>query len=321
MPPPHIFTTSYLTHDAIASHLAAAGNYGYPGPLLLSPGRTIGLRLIPMERDLRFAWEEMAQQLLDEQAQKVREGLHATLIQWARQAGEGGDYTDNLPLQCLHPVGHWYEIPNLLRNGVLQSLLEERPQLRYLMVHNIDTTGADLDAALLGYHIEQGAALTTEVIARQLEDRGGGLARIDGRVRLVEGLALPDETIESRLSLLQQRHLLDRYRAAAGRIWAAASRPGQQGQGRGRRAESGRPHAILYHAEGREEAVGQRAGGYFPCGAVRKAVGRHDGAAGTGLPVRRGAEDARAAAQGTGAVGRLAARRLGGVCGGHVRMG
>jgi hypothetical protein len=198
--PPHIITTSYLTHDAIAAHLRATGEYGYPGPLRLSPGRTIGLRLVPMERDLRFAWEEMAQQLLDEQAQKVREGLHATLIQWARQAGEGNDYTDNLPMQCLHPVGHWYEIPNLLRNGVLTALWEERPQLRYLMVHNIDTTGADLDAALLGYHIEEGAALTTEVIARQLEDRGGGLARIDGRVRLVEGLALPDEAIESRLS-------------------------------------------------------------------------------------------------------------------------
>ena len=70
-----------------------------------------------MERDLRFAWEEMPQQMLDEQAQKVRESLHAALIDWAAQAGEGTDYTDNLPMQCLHPVGHWYEVPNLLRNG------------------------------------------------------------------------------------------------------------------------------------------------------------------------------------------------------------
>ena len=38
------------------------------------------------------------------------------------------------------------------------------------------------------------------MIARHLEDRGGGLARVDGRLRLVEGLALPDEEIESRLS-------------------------------------------------------------------------------------------------------------------------
>ena len=27
------------------------------------------------------------------------------------------------------------------------------------MVHNIDTTGADVDPALLGYHIEENAAL------------------------------------------------------------------------------------------------------------------------------------------------------------------
>ena len=153
-----------------------------------------------MERDLRFAWEEMAQQVLDEQAQKVRESLHATLMAWARQTGEGSNYTDNLPMQCLHPVGHWYEVPNLMRNGTLLRLLEERPRLRYLMVHNIDTAGAGLDAGLLGYHMEEGAAMTAEVIARQVEDRGGGLARIDGRVRLVEGLALPDEETETGLS-------------------------------------------------------------------------------------------------------------------------
>jgi hypothetical protein len=198
--PPHVFTTSYLTHDAIAAHLLACRNYGYPGPVLLSPGRSVGLRMIPMERDLRFAWEEMPQQLLDEQAQKVRESLHNTLIQWARQAGEGSDYTDNLPLQCLHPVGHWYEISNLLRNGTLLRLVDEYPRLNYLMVHNIDTAGADLDAALLGRHIEEGAGLTTEVIARQLEDRGGGLARVNGRLRLVEGMALPREEVESQLS-------------------------------------------------------------------------------------------------------------------------
>jgi hypothetical protein len=198
--PPHVITTSYLTHDAIEQYLRAEENYGYPGPLLLSPGKTIGLRLIPMERDLRFAWEETPQQLLDEQAQKVRESLHATLIAWARGAGEGGDYTDNLPWQCLHPVGHWYEVPNLLRNGVLARLLEERPRLRYLLVHNIDTAGVDLDAGLLGWHINSGAAMTAEVIQRHIEDRGGGLAAVDGRLRLVEGLALPTEEIESRLS-------------------------------------------------------------------------------------------------------------------------
>ena len=134
----------------------AERNYGYPGPLLLSPGRSIGLRFVPMERDLRFAWEELPQQMLDEQAQKVRDSLRATLIGWARQMGEGSSYTDNLPMQCLHPVGHWYEVPNMLRNGTLLRLLQERPRLKYLMVHNIDTIGADVDPGLLGYHIAEG---------------------------------------------------------------------------------------------------------------------------------------------------------------------
>jgi hypothetical protein len=69
-----------------------------------------------------------------------------------------------------------------------------------LMVHNIDTLGASLDPGLLGYHIDQGATLTTEVITRRIEDRGGGLARLNGQVRLIEGLALPREEIEFSLS-------------------------------------------------------------------------------------------------------------------------
>jgi hypothetical protein len=78
-------------------------------------------------------------------------------------------------------------------------LIENRPRLNYLMVHNIDTVGANADPAVLGYHIHSSAALTTEVIPRHLEDRGGGLARVDGQVRLIEGMALPSEELESRL--------------------------------------------------------------------------------------------------------------------------
>ena len=127
---PHVFTTSYLTHDAIESHLRARkGITAIRARCCSRRGAAIGLRLVPMERDLRFAWEEMPQQLLDEQAQKVRDSLHAALIGWARQTGEGSDYTDNLPLQCLHPVGHWYEVPNLLRNGVLASCCRSNPEL------------------------------------------------------------------------------------------------------------------------------------------------------------------------------------------------
>ncbi|MGJ8695610.1 MAG: UTP--glucose-1-phosphate uridylyltransferase [Verrucomicrobiaceae bacterium] len=199
-PIPHLFTTSYLTHGPTQHFLGHQENYNYPGPLLLSPGKSVGLRMVPTERDLRFAWEEMPQQTLDEQQQKMRKSGRSALIKWATSQGEASDYTDNLPLQCLHPVGHFFEVPNLLLNGTLATLLKERPQLQTLMLHNIDTLGADLDPGLLGHHLNSGSGLTFEVITRRLEDRGGGLARVNKRPRLLEGLALPREEDEFSLS-------------------------------------------------------------------------------------------------------------------------
>lgn len=196
---PHIFTTSYLTHAPIAETLNRTGNYGYEGNVILSEGRAIGLRMIPTARDLRFAWEEVAQQRLDEQKQKVRDSVRAALLDWAQTQGECTDYTNNLPSQCMHPIGHWYEFANLLRNGTLHQLLQKNPDLKYLFMHNIDTLGGNLDPTLLGHHIATDAALTFEVIPRWIDDQGGGLARVDGRVRLVEGLAIPNEEDEFKL--------------------------------------------------------------------------------------------------------------------------
>ena len=197
---PHVFTTSYLTHPPIERFLRETAGGALDRTVWLSPGRSIGLRLVPTVRDLHFAWEETAQQKLDEQQEKMRESVRAALTAWARSAGESSDYTDNLPGQCLHPVGHWFEIPNLLKNGVLARLLAARPGLRTLLVHNIDTLGATADPALLGWFRAADATLGWEVMARRVEDRGGGLARIDGRVRLIEGLALPREEDEFALT-------------------------------------------------------------------------------------------------------------------------
>lgn len=197
---PHVFTSGYLTNEPIVRHLKSKDHYGFGDNVLVSPGCSVGLRTIPMVRDLRFEWEEMPQQLLDEQQQKVRESLRSALIQWAQSAGEGEDYIDNLPLQCMHPVGHWYEFPNMLRNGTLRTLFEQQPNLNYLLLHNVDTLGANIDPMLAGLHIESGNCLSFEVISRRLDDRGGGLARVDGKVRLVEGLAMPREEDEFALS-------------------------------------------------------------------------------------------------------------------------
>ncbi len=197
---PHVFTTGYMTDQPIRQHLADHDNYGLGPAVRVSPSRAVGLRTIPMVRDLRFAWEEMPQQVLDEQQEKVRASLRAALINWAEQMGEGEDYTDNQPMQCLHPVGHWYEVPNMFRNGVFAAMLRDQPQLKYLLLHNIDVLGSSVDPGMLGAHIDGGHCLTFEVIGRRIADRGAGLARVDGHVRLVEGLALPREEDEFGLS-------------------------------------------------------------------------------------------------------------------------
>ena len=274
-----------------------------------------------MPRDLRFAWEEMPQQILDVQAQKVRESLYASLIGWAEAAGGGSDYTDNVPLQCLHPTGHWFEVPNMLRNGTLARLLVQRPQLKYLLLHNIDTLGADLDPGLLGRHIRSEACLSFEVIPRRIDDRGGGLARVNGRVRLVEGLAMPREDDEFKLSYYNSQT-----------TWISIERLlGVFGLSRGDLADESKVTTAVRRLsmklptyitlEGREEAVGARPGGHLPRGAIREAVERHDRPCRGGLPVRDCLAAAGAAAQGPRPVGRLAPRRLGGLCRSTVRVG
>lgn len=165
---PHVFTTSWMTHDPINAYIEAL-DYD---SVYVSKGSSIGLRMIPMVRDLRFLFEEQTKQKLDEQAQKVQESIRAALIGWAESNGEGSDYTLNIPKQCLCPVGHWYELPNLLLNGTLAQMLRDRPQLKTLMLHNIDTVGANVDATVLGCFLKSGSTLAYEVVPRCIEDMG-----------------------------------------------------------------------------------------------------------------------------------------------------
>lgn len=197
--PPHVFTTSFLTHAPLERLLEREGHYGFGGRLLLSQGSSIGLRLVPTARDLRFAWEQMPQQKLEERKEKVRDSGRKALLDWVADKGEASDYRDNVAPQCVHPVGHFYEIANLVINGTLRRLLEAQPSLQHFLVHNIDTLGADLEPRLFGRHLESQATFSFEVIERRLEDRGGGLARVGGRPRIVEGLALPRDDDEAKL--------------------------------------------------------------------------------------------------------------------------
>jgi UDP-N-acetylglucosamine pyrophosphorylase len=198
--PPHVFTTSYLTDTAITDYLERSGYFNYEGQIYLSKGRSIGRRVYPMERDLRFYWEEQMQQQMDDNVQKVQDDVHEALIKWTKSRGEGEDYAENRTFMRFNPPGHWHEIPNMLKNGVLAQMLKKNENLKYLFCHNIDTLGASVEPALLGMHIEKESCITFEVTPRRIEDAGGGLAKINGHIRLIEGLALPRDEDEYKLS-------------------------------------------------------------------------------------------------------------------------
>ena len=199
-PVPHVFTTSYLTHDAIVRYLKDFDYFGYRDHIYLSQGKSIGRRVYPMERDLHFYWEEQLQQRMEDNVQKVQDDLRSALIAWAKERGEGEDYRENRPILRFNPPGHWYEIPNLLKNGVLADLLNRYPEIKYLLCHNIDTLGVNIDPQLLGMHLAKKSCMTFEVTPRRIEDAGGGLAKVNGHIQLIEGLSMPKEDDEYNLS-------------------------------------------------------------------------------------------------------------------------
>ena len=198
--PLHVFSTSYLTHRVIEAALELEGFYGYREHVLLSPSRSIGLRLVPTTRDLLYTWHHQVHQQLELRKQKALDSSRKGLLDWVGASGEASDYLDNTAAQCVHPLGHWYEVANLLLNGTLLKLKQQNPGLKYLMLQNLDTLGANLDPAWLGQHIAANHELSFEVMQRRFEDKGGGLARVAGRLRLVEGLAFANDEDEAKLS-------------------------------------------------------------------------------------------------------------------------
>ena len=197
-PIPHVITTSWMMDAAISGYIESCDKSYREIPIYVSKGQTIGLRMIPTERDLKFLLSE--QPRLESNAEKVRESVHNSLINWAKSCGEGSEYRDNSPSQCLSPVGHWYEFSNLLLNGTLAKMLRDRPQLQTLMLHNIDKIGVDVNTNILGKFLESKSTLAYEVVPRRIDDMGGGLFRVNGKPLLVESLALPTDEDELKFS-------------------------------------------------------------------------------------------------------------------------
>ena len=90
-----------------------------------------------------------------------------------------------------HATGHGDLVDALREHGRLQRFIEAGG--RYVWIANLDNLGAGVDPAVLGWHLEQGAPVTVEVVEKVGTDRGGIPVRWDGRPVILEEFRLPHE--------------------------------------------------------------------------------------------------------------------------------
>ncbi len=87
----------------------------------------------------------------------------------------------------------------LRRAGLLDAFREGGGELLYMS--NVDNLGATLDPALIGLHLESGAAITAEVVDKLPGDKGGAPARVDGVVQIVEAFRFPADFDQDRIGV------------------------------------------------------------------------------------------------------------------------
>ncbi len=96
-----------------------------------------------------------------------------------------------------HAPGHGDLSFALRRSGILERFRAEGGKT--LMMSNVDNLTATLDPAVIGAHIEGGAALTAEMAPKEPGDKGGAPARVDGRAQIVEAFRFPQEFDQERI--------------------------------------------------------------------------------------------------------------------------
>lgn len=85
----------------------------------------------------------------------------------------------------------------LRRSGVLKRFRDGGGRL--LMMSNVDNLTATLDPAVIGAHLESGAALTAEMAPKEPGDKGGAPARVDGKPQIVEEFRFPEDFDQERI--------------------------------------------------------------------------------------------------------------------------
>jgi UTP--glucose-1-phosphate uridylyltransferase len=114
-----------------------------------------------------------------------------------RATPDGGLFRDANGELSPHAPGHGDLTFALRRSGILKAFREAGGTT--LMMSNVDNLTATLDPAIIGAHLESGAALTAEMAPKERGDKGGAPARVDGKAQIVEAFRFPEDFDQSRI--------------------------------------------------------------------------------------------------------------------------
>ena len=275
-----------------------------------------------MPRDLRFAWEEMPQQLLDEQAQKVRgkpsrvahrlgPGVQSGQRLHRQPAGpvpapRGALVRDPQPAAQRHagrvaspsaatalPAAAQYRHPGGRPGSGIVGASHPPASLPDVRGHYAASGGS----RRRGWHASTDARGSWKAWRCREEEDEFALRYYNSMTTWID----LDRLLE--LFGLRRDQLADEPAVTAAIRTLSLRMP------------------TLRNDQGRQETMGARTGGCVPSVAVRKTMGRHDRAGGGRLPVRGRASSAWPAAQGSVAIGRMVARWVGSLRRGLVRVG
>jgi UTP--glucose-1-phosphate uridylyltransferase len=96
-----------------------------------------------------------------------------------------------------YATGHGDFTFALRRSGLLSRFRAAGGEL--LLMSNVDNLGATLDPAIIGSHLEAGVALSAEVVRKDLGDKGGAPARLNGVLQIIEGFRFPPSFEQDRI--------------------------------------------------------------------------------------------------------------------------
>ncbi len=166
------------------------------------PGRTfLDLRLAELDALERRFGKKPPLWLMTSDAtdERIRQALGANLKGDAiatftqhlslRLTPSGDLFLDERGRPSEHAPGHG-DLPDALRASGLLGRFVERGG-KTLMLTNLDNLGGSLEPAVLGFHLAHKKPLTSEVVDKLEQDRGGIPVRVDGKLRVLEEFRIP----------------------------------------------------------------------------------------------------------------------------------